>query len=785
MDQLPPALAPFATYSQFIVYVLEPDPARPGKSNKLPRHFITNRLGDAHDPAMWTTFEEASAAAKRLGPSHGVGFVFTDNDPFWFLDVDNAWNVATQSWSPVSQEIYGALQGAAFEISSSKTGFHLFGSGRPPIQQGCRNPSLGIELYYSKRFVALTGLQMTGSAHFQPSPEVFQHLVTRFFPTTTPVLPFDWSDGPVPEWRGPTDDGLLIERACLSKSAGSIFGNNARFVDLWEANADVLAEAFPHPTKAYDESSADAALACQLAFWTGKDCPRILRLMNSSQLAREKWSRADYLTRTILGACGATKNVLKDRIEVLPGNADGSVGSGVETTQALQPSPVTSETFLNAEQQLSFFRGCVYVIQDHKIFTPFGLLKPEQFRAIYGGYTFQMDNRNEKVSKNAAEAFLESQAIRSPRVHGTCFKPRLVTGGLLDIEGKTYVNVYKAPTIRLAEGPTDLFDLHLRKLFPDNRDRLIVFYYLCALVQYQGVKFAWCVFIQGVEGNGKTFLSQCVAYCVGREYAAFPKSHEMTSKFNGWISTSIFAAIEDAFTQSDEFTEIIKPMVTSARYEVEEKGRDKATKDICVNFLINSNHKNGINKSENDRRIAPFFTAQQEASDLKRDGMTGEYFNTLFSWANGDGFAAIGHLLMTTPIPDEFNPTTGCTRAPITSCTQESIGVNRSYIEDAIQEAVESNMVGFRGGWISSYHLSLLLEKNRWSKRMPVNQRKDLLFRLGYAIHPGLASGRATCNLPVDGNIRPILYVIKRHHTLERDMSASELTQLYVTEQSG
>ena len=52
-----------------------------------------------------------------------------------------------------------------------------------------------------------------------------------------------------------------------------------------------------------DESRADAALCCLLAFWTNGDRERIERLFNRSALVREKWTdRPDYRERTIRGA---------------------------------------------------------------------------------------------------------------------------------------------------------------------------------------------------------------------------------------------------------------------------------------------------------------------------------------------------------------------------------------------------------------------------------------------------------------------------------------------------
>lgn len=141
-------------------------------------------------------------------------------------------------------------------------------------------------------------------------------------PLTAPAAPAvsslpvdqDWTEEPRADWQGPTDDDLLIRRAMAAKpSAGSAFGGKATFADLWNANGEALGRSYPDPVRNYDASRADAALAQHLAYWTGKDCARIERLMERSALNRDKWGRADYLQRTILGAVARQDEVLTDK----------------------------------------------------------------------------------------------------------------------------------------------------------------------------------------------------------------------------------------------------------------------------------------------------------------------------------------------------------------------------------------------------------------------------------------------------------------------------------------
>jgi hypothetical protein len=285
------------------------------------------------------------------------------------------------------------------------------------------------------------------------------HLVPTF--PTFEAAPWDASptDGPVPEWRGPTDDADLLRRALQSRSAASTFGDRASFADLWEANVPALAKAFPDDKNPYNASDADAALVAHLAFWTGRDVARIDRLMRQSALARPKWDREDYLPRTLARILSAPGQVLIDNPPEPPASTPRA------EAEAPRQRPVEGATILTPAQQVDLFNGCVYVSAHHKVLIPGGrLLKPEQFKTNFGGYVLLMDNANQRVSRNAWEAFTESEALRPPSAHSICFRPDRPGGEIIDVAGKTYVNTWWPANIRRTQGDATLFHDLLRKL---------------------------------------------------------------------------------------------------------------------------------------------------------------------------------------------------------------------------------------------------------------------------------------------------------------------------------
>jgi hypothetical protein len=782
-------LAPLHARPQWIVVLLAPK--ADGKKDKIPVDYRHCTPGaNAHDPAVWTTHANALAIAQSLGVDFTVGFVLTDNDPFWCLDIDGA--LVDGAWSPLAQQLCGALAGSVVEVSQSGTGLHIWGHWKTPIPHSMKNVPLRIEFYSSKRFIAIgdnaagqmleevAGLPAILAYYFKPRGE------------SAGEIP---DEGPRSDWRGPTDDEELIRRALRSRSAGAVFNGKACFADLWTRNEAVLAQAYPDTGgRPYDASSADSALAQHLAFWTGCDAARMERLMRRSELVRDKYDREGYLYGNdwscINAACRMQVDVLKDRaMEPLAGEtwtADQAAQLAAQAAPPYDPrshvaappapsaapaapvappppaeAPVASvahvakavegTTFLTPEQQAELFKGCVYVEDANKILVPNGsMLKQEQFRARYGGYTFIMDARNERTSRNAWEAFTETQALRHPRADGYTFQPKLPPGAIIKDAGRTRVNTWCPVEIPRQKGDATLFWRHLELLLPDKQDRQYALCYMAAVVQHQGIKFQWAPVFQGVEGNGKTLLSRCVAEAVGRRYTFWPSAAKIAKQFNGWLIGHTFFAVEDIHTSANvDVIEQLKPMITGGDgIEIEKKGVDQTTADICGNFIFNTNHKNGLRKTRNDRRFAIFFTAQQTEADLVRDGMDGNYMQRLYDWLKFEGgYAIVAEILWTFPIPDHLNPAKGLQRAPKTSATEAAIEASYGSVEQEVIEAIEREDVGFRGGWVSSGALDRLLGSMGRGAVVPPNRRRDMLQSLGYDWHPALPSGRV--NNPV------------------------------------
>jgi hypothetical protein len=428
--------------------------------------------------------------------------------------------------------------------------------------------------------------------------------------------------------------------------------------------------------------------------------------------------------------------------------SDGTVGPLPPSAPSLGHTTITQT--IAGSQIIDYFKDCVYVARDNVIYVPGAPagLGQSQFNAIYGGPKFYLGAQGEEPTKSAWECFTTNQILVMPRVWATCFRPELPARGPVLIEGLLYLNTYVPAVIDRRVGDPSPFLDFLSRLLPDQRDREILLSYASALVQNPGRKFQWWPVLQGAEGNGKSAILRCISYAVGERYTHLVNPEAMAktgNQFNSWIQGNLFLGIEEIHMASRrDFLDSFKPVVTNDRIGLEGKGKDQATGDNRLNGLLCTNHRDAIPITVDGRRYAIFYTAQQSAEDIERD-FPGAYFVQFYDWLRSGGYAIVAEYLHTFEPIAEFNPAGQCQRAPRTSSTAAALGEAFGMVEQEIQEAIDSETYGFRGGIVSSNALTRLFERLR--VKIGPNRYQPIMKSLGYEYHPALAGGRSTVRL--------------------------------------
>jgi primase-polymerase (primpol)-like protein len=674
--------AEFKDEKKFIVYTLTPSTDRPGKLDKKP-------CWDWSDPSKWLCAEDAERQAAQMGAGHGLGYVLTEDSGRLFFDSDGCRNRQTGELTKTAWDAMALFIGAYVEVSVSMTGIHILGKyrgGRPA--HGCKNIPLGLELYTGGRWVAMgTPYENTGSVDFDCT-EAMGVLIASYFPATGDSGPAqEWSDSPVAEWRGLTDDRALIEKAMGSNSASAAFGDKATFADLWSADAAKLGRAYPADGRLYDASSADLALAQHLAFFTGNDCERIRRLMLLSSLVRDKWERADYLQRTILKAVGRQDAVYGESVHVDAEAAkrrQEQIAENLSIGEGTEEYPVSR--VLTEDEMLTRY---VNIIEGKRVVDleyPRRIFALDEWKSAHKSSrtvledkkNFNLDGSNKTKSVETAKLWEMNPARR--QVDAVTFRPgyKPVTE---DPEGKSAANTWRAIKRTGTAGDASLFLRHIEYLFSVDAPRFLD--WLAHIEQRPGeLPHTGWVHISPMQGTGRNWLASVLCRLwSGYVAASFDLAGTLRTGFNGPLSQKLLAVVDEINEGGTdgrwENAETLKSLITSEHRHINPKyGHQRLEYNAC-RWLIFSNHTSALPLTERDRR---FNIVRNE-----NPPMPPQYYVQLYATLKEPGFiASVAELLRTRDIAT-FNPGA---HALMNEAKREMVAASRSDADDLVAHLV-------------------------------------------------------------------------------------------------
>jgi primase-polymerase (primpol)-like protein len=129
---------------------------RNGKSTKVP-HTTMGYRAAVNNPEHWSTFGNACKAASRSGFAEGTGFVFSPEDPYCGIDLDDVWQSDASEGTAWGWEILARFADTYLEQSPSGNGVKIWCRAKAshcgpfPFADG------KIEIYDHARFFAVTG----------------------------------------------------------------------------------------------------------------------------------------------------------------------------------------------------------------------------------------------------------------------------------------------------------------------------------------------------------------------------------------------------------------------------------------------------------------------------------------------------------------------------------------------------------------------------------------------------------------------------------------------------
>ena len=263
------------TLTQWVVWRIEDVNGRP---TKVPYNPYSGHKASTTDPNTWSSYG-GCVKAVRSGKWSGLGFVFSDDDPYTGVDLDGC--LIDGVLSSTADRIMKTLDSYT-EISPSGTGLHIIVKGTP---NGTRKRKGHVEMYCAARYFTMTGEGFYGArptieSRHRELNAIYQEFVADKPPASQPASPN----------LTPTfDDQSLMEKIRQSNQG-------RKFEQLVAGNTSEYAG---------DDSSADIALCDLLAFWT-TDAQQIDRIVRQSGLYRPKWDarrgESTYGSQTIQNA---------------------------------------------------------------------------------------------------------------------------------------------------------------------------------------------------------------------------------------------------------------------------------------------------------------------------------------------------------------------------------------------------------------------------------------------------------------------------------------------------
>ena len=129
------------------------------------------------DPRTWCSYEEAAEALQdRPGKYRGLAFFFTEEDPFFVIDLDSC--VRDMRISDEARAMIERFRTYA-ELSQSRRGIHIIGQGVKHTER-CRKD--GVEIYDRRRFLAITGDRVSQTAGVEDCQGELDELTAELWP---------------------------------------------------------------------------------------------------------------------------------------------------------------------------------------------------------------------------------------------------------------------------------------------------------------------------------------------------------------------------------------------------------------------------------------------------------------------------------------------------------------------------------------------------------------------------------------------------------------------------
>lgn len=256
---------------------------RDGRTTKVPYNAITNHRAKSNDSQTWTTFDNAISGLKKY---QRTGIAIFLGNGICGLDIDHikkdidAYKANPDDENNLINKIKRMTSDSYMEVSQSGEGIHVIFKALSKNFKNAFEHENGYELYYQKRFFALTGNLLTADESKTPEFKFLNdEQVKNLIKNTVGFRP-------------------KKVKAQINFKENNLSEDEIMNIILRSKQAEKFKALFTHDISYcqnhYEShSEADLALCSILAFYT-RDANKIDAIFRKSKLYRDKWDKKHH-----------------------------------------------------------------------------------------------------------------------------------------------------------------------------------------------------------------------------------------------------------------------------------------------------------------------------------------------------------------------------------------------------------------------------------------------------------------------------------------------------------
>lgn len=603
------ALAELKQRKQWVCWKLEKTKDKNGNARMTKPPYNPNGKGKSKkashsNPLTWSTFNDVYQAFLK-GGYDGIGYVFTEDDPFVGVDLDHVYDNTNGNIVDWAQEIIDSLDSYT-EISPGGDGFHIFAKGDIP-RGGNKKKLLDadggddavFEIYKTTRYFTFT---MNTWDNPPKSINDRNQLLNDLFQ--------QYIDGS----SNPSVSNPVIQQAQVPISTAGVQSNVVAGIDL--SSRGLRDEVIHKINTSYptgERSEAGFSVLCSLikAGFNDAEISGIFQLAPIGDKAKEKginWFQQEL---------GRAKAKMAQSL------------SGNNLIEGMKK--------LNNEHAVVMLSGKTYVL--NKKYNPDYERDEIEFSSVDSFYQFHANKNFQKtVNGKDRTIYIAKEWMKwadRPTFNGVTFAPGR------DI--KDYYNLFQGFAVEAKQGDWSKMKRHIEDVIcagNQEHSKWLIAWMAHVIQNPGGPRPGTSPVLLSEPGAGKGIFVSNFGKLFGSHYLQVTQRQHLTGNFNNHLRNALLVFCDEGVWGGDKQAEgVLKGLITEDNLMIEPKRQDAQKVRNFINMIIASNERWVVPASIKERRYFVLDVSNDKrgdtayfaaiADEMKNGGIEAMYYDLL------------------------------------------------------------------------------------------------------------------------------------------------------------